>query len=1072
MNQKKGLFPKKVLNYGMLILFLVSSSVVFSNENVNSTALDLQQVVTGTIISQSDGIPLVGATVLEKGTSNGVLTDFDGNYSIEVGANAVLRISFLGYQEQEIVVGDQSTINVSLAEDLSELNEVVVVGYGTQRRQNVTGSLEMLEVEDVVRTPASNVANLLIGQVPGLITNQNPGLPGSDNVNLSIRGFGNPLVIVDGVESFFGRLDPNDIESISFLKDASAAIYGARAGNGVILVTTKRGKEGKTTVNYHGWQGVQNEITFADFADASEYIRLGRAAIFNDQYNPENPDGEVVYPADFSDERLQLYESGQEQSYDWSDGLLKTAFISQHNISARGGSEKIKFYTSLGTLNQDGIFSGDYDYSKLTITNNLDAQLTDDLSLSFNSSWIDEFRDYASTSLNDFFTDLRTAQPFYPMRLPDRDRAPFSGLLQRSPTARVTQAISGYNRTKTETLAAALQLEYNMPFLEGLTLGARVNVRFRNDYQEILRKPYDLWTYEPDSPAADGDGYVLQASNNSQQLYQQFYYSGDGAPRRRILSRLYSKFERSFGKHNFDVLVLGEKEDNKFNNLFAERRELLSYDVPQISGQDDLTSIGSASTGRTQEYVRVSYAGRVNYNFDNKYLLEATMRADGSSYFGPDVRWGYFPSISVGWNLSNERFLENSDVVRNLKLRLSYSETGIDSNVGRTTFDYLTGYSEATGAVYFLNGVATPIIQNQGLVNPFITWEETILYNAGLDFSLMQGKFFGTVEAFYRERAGLLRRPIESFPSTFGAQLPLTNLDQRSNRGFDLSLGYLGSIGDFKIKLTGNMVISREKFDVVEENIDEDDPFDVKFNKLEGRYVGATNFGFVTDGLLLSQDEVDDYVSQFTFEDINGVPQLGDLRYKDLNGDGIINLEDRAQLGYGAFPEMTFALNTNFEYKGFALNLLWQGATRFNVNIANQARNPFDNERVPLKIHSQYSFYQDPDNPGVNANPNAELPAFGRSGARAWNNVFSDYWYRDATYLRLKTANLSYNLPQSFIAPTGFNQFELYVSADNLLMFNKLGIFDGIIDPEEAANNDGFTLPTLRTVTFGVRLGL
>lgn len=1048
-----------------------------------STSLAAQSVpdggglsISGTVTGAEDGLPLPGVNIQVVGTSTGTVTDIDGAYSLTVpGPEAEMRFSYLGYLTQTFTPGDRTTIDVQLSENATQLEGVVVVGYGTQRRSDVSGSVETVEVDDVVTNPSSNVKSLLVGRVPGLLTNQNPGLPGSDNVALSIRGFGNPLVIVDGVESSFDRLDPNDIESVSVLKDASAAIYGARAGNGVILVTTKRGKAGKTRINYHGWVGRQQTISFAEFANAEDYLRLGRGAILNDQFDPENPGAEITYPADFSEERLAQYTSGQAQSYDWADGLIKDngASIQQHTLSASGGNENIRFYTSLGTMGQDGIFKGDYEYSRVTLTNNLDVKLTDDLDLSFNSSFINENRDYASTSLNDFFTDLRTAQPFYNYALPDPERAPYSGFSERSPAARITQSISGYNRTKAETLAAALELEYRLPFVPGLSVGARVNVRNRSDAQEILRRPYSIYTYEPESEVADAEGYVLQANNNGNASYRQLYYSGDGSPRRRMLSRAFAQYQTALREdHQFKLLVFGEQEDNTFTNLSVERRQLLSYDVPQVSGADDLTSILGASTGRPQDYTRVSFAGRLNYSFRNKYLLEATLRADGSSYFGPDVRWGYFPSVSAGWNISREGFLEDFSALDNLKLRLSYSETGIDANVGRTTFDYLTGFTEAPGVVYYLDGSAIPIIVNQGLANPFITWEQTTLYNAGIDFAFLNGQVYGTFDAFYRLREGLLARPIERFPSTFGADLPLTNLNSRSNRGFDMSLGYAGAIRNFKFTVAGNLGLSREKYERIEEDINPDDPYDVKFNQLSGKFVSETTYGYITDGLFQSQEEVDRYLETYTIEDINGRPVLGDIRYVDVNGDGIIDLNDREQLGYGSFPEMTFGLSTDFQYAGFRLAILFQGASRFNVNIANQARNPFDNERVPLQIHVDHSFYQDPANPGVNANPDAILPAFGRNGAHAWNNNFSDYWYKDATYVRLKNATLSYSLPTTVLDKVRLSRTEFYVSSDNLLMFNRLGIFKGIIDPEEAINNDGFTLPTLRTITLGLRLGL
>ncbi|WP_158839582.1 SusC/RagA family TonB-linked outer membrane protein [Polaribacter sp. L3A8] len=1050
-------------------LFLIMTGFL-----IISSSLIGQNKVSGQITDEF-GEPFPGVSVLEKNTTKGFVSDFNGKYEITVEDNATLVFRYLGYKTEEILVNGRNNISLKMVVDNEGLDEIVVVAYGTQKKETITGSIETLKVGDVVNSPVTNVKNLLIGQIPGLLTNQNPGLPGSDNVALSIRGFGAPLIIVDGVESFFDRIDPNDIESITVLKDASAAIYGARAGNGVILVTTKRGKAGKTSIDYHGYYGFQKEISFANYANATDYLTLGRSAIFNDQYDPANPDADVVYPADFSQERLDLYTSGQRKSYDWADGLLKNsgAAIAQHNLSIRGGGEKFKYFTSIGLATQDAIFEGDYDYRKLTITNNMDADLSENLKMSLNTSFIDEYKDYAATTLGDFFGDLRTAQPFYNYEFPDADRAPFSGFTQRSPVARVNQRFSGYNRTRTETLAAALELKYKTPFIDGLSIGVRVNARFRNDYQDFLRRAYDIFSYDPEAVTEDNDGYTLEASNFAQAGYDQAYFTGAGEPRRRILPRFFIEYDKSLGNHDLKFLALKEKETNTFNNLFVQRRELLSFEVPQISGADDLTSIGAASTGRTQEYKRVSYAARANYSYKDKYLLEATIRADGSSYFGPDVRWGYFPSVSLGWNISKENFLKDNEFVRNLKLRLSYSETGVDSNVGRTTFDYLTGFSESLGNVYFLDNTATPIIVDQGLANPFITWEQTKLYNAGLDFSFLNGQLYGSVDVFYRLREGLLRRPIQGFPSTFGANLPLTNLDSRSNRGFDLSLGYKGRVGeDFTFTLNGNVGLAREKFEKVEEEIDETNPIDVKYNKREGRFVNETVFGYVSDGLFQNQLEVDDYLNQYTLEDLNGSPQLGDIRYKDVNGDNIINQEDREQLGFGTFPEMTFALTTNFKYKNFGLNLLWQGATRFNLSIATQARNPFDNERVPLQIHTQYSFYQDPENPGQNGNPNAQLPAFGRNGARAWNNNFSDFWYKDATYLRLKTASINYSIPKNILEKTGMNKCELYVSADNLLMFNKLGIFSDIIDPEAAANNDGFTLPTLRTVTLGIKIGL
>ncbi len=1031
-----------------------------------------QKTVSG-IVSDNTGQPLPGAAVIVSGTTIGTTTDFDGKYTINATNGDILEISFVGFKTHKIKVANSSTYNVSLEEDTAQLDEVLVVGYGTQKKLTVTGSVSSIKADKVVQTPVANVKGLLIGQVPGLVTNQNPGLPGQDNVSLSIRGFGEPLVIVDGIESALDRLDPNDIESISVLKDASAAIYGARAGNGVVLVTTKRGKTGKTQFNYHGYYGVQKRLTFPEQVNAAQYMQAGRNAIFNTQYDPANPDAAIDYGTDFTEERLQFYTSGEGKSYDWVDGLVRSSGspLASHNISARGGSDKVKYFTSVGTLSQQGIFTGDYQYNKLTVTNNLDAALSNELNMSLTSQYIDEVRDYAAGEISSIWNDLRTSQPIYPYVLPDPNRVPFSGFSQRNPVARTQKRFAGYDLTKINTLSAALELKYSPKAIKGLTLGAKANVRLRDLYNERLEKPYKVWSYDPSAVSNTSDGYNQEAEILDNK-FSKLLAAGGNNPRRRILSRLYSQFKRDYGKNNIEALIFGEKEDNYYNGFWASRRNLLSPDVPQFTTpNDELSSIGGS--GREIEYTRVSVAGRFNYGFDDKYLFEATLRADASSKFSPNIRWGYFPSLSAGWNIAKENFLSNSQV-NELKLRLSYSETGIDSNVGNTAFDYLTGFQELVG-VYYLDGEATPLIQTAGLVNPNLTWEETTLYNAGLDFSFFRSQLYGSVDVFYRKREGLLRTPLESLPSTFGASLPLVNTDSRSNRGIDVALGYRTSIKDFKIDLNANFGLTREKYESYLENIDETDPVQVQFDKRTGRWVNRW-FGYKSNGLFNTQDEVNEYLAQYTIEGgtagLNDSPKVGDIRYVDLNNDNVIDRADRYQMGLGNNPEMTFSLNTRFEYKNFSLSMLWQGASRFNVFVNGLLRAPFNNEQVPLSIHNKYSWTQDPANPGIGNNPNAQLPAYERSGSRAWNNATSDFWIKDGTYFRLKTANLSYGLPQKYLDQIGLSKLLFYLTGDNLITFNKLGIYDGVIDPEESARPNAFNAPLLRTYTFGVQIGL
>ncbi|AWW31602.1 SusC/RagA family TonB-linked outer membrane protein [Echinicola strongylocentroti] len=1050
------------------------NNTVYVGKNVQNRAdaveITIDEIELVGAVTDEGGNPLPGVAIVEKGTTNGTVTDLDGKYSISVQEGSELVVSYVGYKSQTVQVGSSSQLDIVLEEDLGDLEEVVVVGYGTQKKSTLTGSVTDLKADKLAKNPTTNVKGLLVGQVPGLVTNQNPGLPGSDNVDISIRGFGSPLVIVDGVESHLDRLDPNDIESISVLKDASAAIYGARAGNGVILVTTKRGTSGKPKVSYHGYFATQKRLTFPEQVDAGSFIKLGRDAVFNTQYDPANPNADISYGTLFTEENLEKYNAPGAPSYDWANATVKEGGspLQNHNLSFRGGSENVKYYVSVGMQDQSGIFKGDYDYKKFSVTSNTDIKLSEGLDLKLNVSHINEQQDYASSSIGDIWNDLRTAQPIHPTVLPDPTKNPYSGFNARSPVTRINKDVVGYENTNKKTTAGAAELSYNLPFFKDLTVGARMNFRFRGAVRERLTKFYEVYSYNPDDITEEFDGYKLEGSQGIN-AYTKSIFGPGSDPRSRFLYRGYARYNKDVSKHNFSALAFVEREDNVYSDLSVTRRDLLSPDIPQVSGANELTITNG--TGRDIEYTRISVAGRFNYSYDEKYLFEATLRADASSKFGPKVRWGYFPSVSAGWNIAREDFLKDAAVLDQLKLRLSYSQTGVDNNLSNTSFEYLTGFEERVGNIYVLNGSQVPQIQSSGLPNELVTWEETTLYNVGVDYTLFDGRVFGTFDGFYRYRDGLLRTPLEDLPGTFGAPLPAVNLDARSNRGFDASLGVRGYVGDFKYNIVAGVGYTREKYEKYQEDIDETDPVQVRFDKRTGRWVN-TVFGYKSDGLFNTQAEVDEYLDTHTFEDINGSPKPGDIRYVDLTGDGVINREDRYEIGYGNDPQLTYSLQPSLTYKNFNLSMLWQGGSQFNVFVVGAFRAAFDNEQVPLKLHEEYSWIQDPANPGVGANPNAQLPAFNRDGARAWNDTQSDFWMKDGTYVRLKTATLSYTFSQQILSRVGVDRLSVYVSGDNIVAFNKLGIFKGNIDPEEASRPNAFNLPLLRTMSFGVQVAL
>ncbi|PCI35909.1 MAG: SusC/RagA family TonB-linked outer membrane protein [Flavobacteriaceae bacterium] len=1067
---------RKLIGFKMTLTCLCMLFTVLTM-SANETIDFVQKTISGTV-TDSYGSPLPGVNILIEGTRTGAQTDFDGNYTLTASTGDILVFSYIGMKTLKLTIESNSTYNVTLEEDASALDEVIVVGYGTQKKISVTGSVSSLKVEEILKQPSSNVKGLLIGQVPGLVTNQNPGLPGSSNVSLSIRGFGQPLVIVDGIESIMDNIDPNDIESLSVLKDASAAIYGARAGNGVILITTKRGTSGKFTINYHGWTGVQSIVAFNKKSNATNYIQHGIDAKFNTEYDPSNPTNEITYNGNFTPENLEKYKASGE-TYDWIDAVLKSggSHISNHNISFRGGTDKVRYYTSLGSLKQGTVFNGDYNYKKLNIINNIDADLSDNLSMQFNSSFIFENLDYALSDISTVWNDLDTSLPIHRTENPDPDRAPYSGFSNRSPVARTHKKWAGSNLQEKRLFTAALDLKYKVPSIEGLTLGTKINFRQKNWYRERLSKSYSIWNYDPSSPNADSEGYVEEADIIGNK-FSKAYYSGNDQngrtdARLRMLYRGYFNYKRDFNDHSIGFLTFAEKEDNKYRSLFTTTKELLSTAIPDVdSSSDENTSV--SGTGVDTEYTRISMASRFNYSYANKYLLEATLRADASSKFHSDVRWGYFPSLSLGWNIAQEDFLVDSNTIDELKLRLSFSQTGIDSNISNVAFDYLTGYIIANGSSYLINGEAVTPIYSAGLVNKEVSWETTTLYNVGVDLGLFNRRLSANIDVYYRHRDDILAFPIESVPTTFGASLPLVNLNSDIVKGIDVGLAYKDIIGeDFRYHINGGFGIHKKEWDKFEQDIDITDPFQVKYNQRSGHNKNVT-WGYKTSGIFNSQQEVDDYLANYDLTDFSGgqFPKPGDLIYVDSNGDNMIDSSDRVNIGYGTTAEVTFSLNSGFDYKGFSFNMLWQGATNVKITANGTLRAPFRNEQSSLVLHDKYSWRQDPSNPGVSANSNAVLPAFESDGIRDWNNQINDLWVLDATYLRLKSATFGYALPSEVTSKIGFDKLELYLSADNLLTISNLGIFKDGLDPEQANTPGAYSIPINRTVMFGVKLSL
>jgi len=1017
MKKKKSLSLWK----GFLFAFLWTMSLGVFAQNIT---------VSGTI-TDSQNEPVIGATILVKGTSSGTVTDIDGNYTLsDVPSDATLQVSYVGMRGLEVGVNGRTTINLQMESDTELLDEVVVVGYGTQKKSTLTGSVANITSDKISVTPVGNITNTLAGKLPGLITVQTQGLPGSDRASLNIRGFGSPLVIVDGVEANLANLDPNQVEDISILKDGAASIYGARAGNGVILITTKRGIVQKPTVTLNAsltMQGVTNRLETLTSGQWSEYSREGHIN-----------SGKPEETAPFTAEEVEKYYAGDDPSYpssDWYGHVFKDWAPQQnYNITIRGGSENIRYNGFLGYQKQETMVrENGGKYERFNISSNIDANITENLLLNINLMGTYEFSKFPGRGLGSgegiAWQDLYATKPWFPTTLPDPTKNPSGGIDVGSVALSTNMDVWGFNENKPKDLRGTITLTYDMPFIEGLSAKAFVNYLDWSQMGKWFQKPYQWYTYNKEADIYTLAGSLWTAAQ-----------SNEWANASRTVTQQYSlNYDRIFNEHHLTALALFESIDYFGNNFSAGRRDFLTPEIEQLfaGSADTQTNSGSAS-----ESGRASWIGRVNYSFKERYLLEAVLRADATSKFIQEERWGYFPSASLGWIISQENFMENLTALEFLKLRTSYGSSGYD-NVGN--FRYITGYQ--VSQPYQWGNKFTTGLASTGLPNPLLTWEEMSIYNVGLDFSILGRILYGSIDAFYRSRTGIPGRRVDSYPSTFGASLPTENLNSLTNRGFELSLGTVKNIGDLIYDISGNISWSRAKWDKYDEP-EYDDPDQKRQSQRSGQWTDR-EFGYISDGLFESMEEIKSL--PYTYSDLGGGNaslRPGDVKYKDTNGDGVLDWRDKVEMGQGSIPHWFYGLNGSFMYKNFDLVTMFQGAFGYSTWVAHV-------------YTTQYRFKER----WTEDNPDGYYP---RNGGASSNGWASDYWYKKSHYLRLKNAALGYTFPQQWVNKVGVEKIRLYVSGTNLFTLSNLNKYN--VDPEMQSGTAGRYYPQQRTISFGLNL--
>jgi TonB-linked SusC/RagA family outer membrane protein len=1038
------LFSGTEVNYAVLDRkILLTTDKIDNQSGAGSLNIEDQQRKVSGKVTDKTGTPLGGVTVVVKGTTAGTITEIDGSYSLPLPEGAAdLSFSFVGMIAQDVKIGTQSVINVILEEASIGLDEVVVVGYGTQKKVATTSALSAVKGDDLIGAPVANVSNSITGRLPGVLSFQSSGEPGSDATTLRIRGIGttgnaNALVIIDGVPRSMSDIDPNEVETITVLKDAAAvAPYGLGGANGVILITTKRGQEGKLALNYKGYYGLQQPTFMPEFLDAFGYASALNTA--NDNIGGVHP---------FTDEQLQKLKDGSDPDHypntDWVKRIVNfKAPITQHNLSFSGGSQKVRFYSNLGYLYQEGVVP-EIKYKRYNMLLNVDADVTNSTTLSIDLNGSQTISSNpAGASGTGIFTDVTEIPPTLPLQFSN-------GMPAHAMLPNISE--SGYSDDTDNALNTKLQVEQRIPFIQGLKLKGVFNYNISPSFGKTWTLPRTF--YKLDAT----EQFVPQPAGPVSPTLSQSY----GMNQVRMV-QAYLTYDRSFGEHNVSALGVYEGRSSNNNSMSAGRvnYELLLDELSYGSSDKNNFSNGGSSSRSAQ----MGWVYRFNYSYSTRYLVELSGRYDGHYYFAPGKRFAFFPSASVAWRISEESFLKGKvSWIDNLKLRASIGKSG---NLAGNPFQYLTAY--LTRPSYVFGGTAPVQVlgaYESAQSNPFITWETANKTNIGLDAMLWKGKIDFSFDVYTEKRSDMLLSPATTVPSEYGIGLSQVNAGIMQNKGFDLNIGTKQTIAhDLIINAEFNLTYAKNELIETYETA-------ATYNNPNRRQTGRpmnTRFGLQSLGLY----QVEDFNDDGTL--VVGMPvpsygpvKAGDIKYADIAGnpdsdgnmtapDGIINVNDYTVIGEPLFPQMIFGMNLGAKWKGFDMTMLWQGAGKVSLYLESEMASPFFNG---AKIYKEQLDYWTPDN------RDASFPRLTPTPITN-NQQTSSFWVKDGTYLRLKTMEVGYTLPSVISGKAGMKSLRLYVSGSNLLTFSKLSYLD-----PELANNRARYYFQQKVFAFGINLG-
>ena len=983
--------------------------------------------VSGTV-KDVNGEPIIGATIMEEGTTNGTITDFDGNFVLEVADGAELDISYIGYQTQKLQAKSGKALAVTLKEDLETLDEVVVVGYGTQKKVSVTGAMASTKGSDLAKVPTANITNTLAGRLPGLISYNRSGEPGYDDAGLLIRGASttgdsSPLIVVDGVADragSLGRIDPNDIENITILKDASAAIYGSRAANGVILVTTKRAKSEKFTVNYNGNIGISSPTILPEMCDSWQYAELINE-ITPDTYSPED---------------IQKFKDGSDPvnypNVNAFDILLKQAVQTQHNVSASAGGKYISFYASLGYKYQDNYYKNSAsNYSQYNFRTKIDFTPHKDVKIGLNVAFRQEDRNSPITGSEDIWRYLIKYNPMVNIWFPGTNYGNVSSKQDNFSPATGLDGTTGYQRDRQSYLNADLTLHWDLPWItEGLSVDAGLYVDRADAFYKKFEKKYYMYEQSGDEYIAKEQGSNILDQNMNQTLG--------------VTMNARLNYKRTFNEvHNLNVFVAYEQYQSRYDYMQARRQDFISTAIDEIFAGD----INSATNdGKASETARMNYFGRLDYDYAGKYLFQFNWRYDGSENFPAGKRFGFFPGVSVGWRVSEEKFWkENVSWMDYLKVRASWGQMGNDKV---DAFQYLTAYTFDNPAI--LGGGIESGLWLLRTANPNITWEVANTYNVGIETRFL--KYFNFEADFFKtKRNNILATRNAAIPEYAGLTLPDENIGICSNIGTELTLGFSKQLNkDWSIMASGNFTYNHSTIDFIDEP-----EGTLDWQKRTGLSIGTDGDMYLmyeADGIFRTQEELDSYPHL-------AEARVGDVRFKDVYEDGVIDAKDKVRQDKPAIPRIMYGINLGANYRNWSLNMLFQGAAQVwqytfmeAGTIGNFTKDFYENRWTENNINAEYP---------RTYNRDATV-----TGGGNYRNTF---WLNNASYLRLKSIELAYDFPKSWLKNTPISAVRLSLSGYNL--FTITGIRN--IDPETQENSQGWAAwntPQSKVYNFGINV--